>query len=268
MKAMKLLASAVAGLLAWGSASASAQNAIAPGGTLRVVYLGNNPAQAVRNPTTGEIRGPSAELARELGRRIGVPVEIRPIAGPPQVIEEVAAGRADIGFVAYAPSRAGTVEFSQTYTFVRQTFLVLEDSPIRSVADIDRAGQKIAGTTNDSITLFLGRTLKSATLLAVESNPDEIKKRLLAKDFDAFGANRQRLTTWMKELPGTRVLPDNLFGVPQTIIVPKGKPEVLADITRFIDDARASGLIQKSIEASGLIGVEVAPAGSWTPQAP
>ena len=69
-------------------------------------------------------------------------------------------------------------------------------------------------------------------------------------------------------MPGTRVLPDNLFGVPQTIIVPKGKPEVLADINRFIDDARASGLIQKSIEASGLIGVEVAPAGSWTPQAP
>ena len=218
--------------------------------------------------TTGEIRGPSADLARELGRRIGVPVAFRPIAGPPQVIEEVAAGRADIGFVAYAPSRAGTVEFSQTYTFVRQTFLVLEGSSIRGVADIDRPEQKIAGTINNSITLFLQQRLKNATLMAVENKPDENKKSLLAKEFDAFGGNRQRLTTWMKEMPGTRVLPDNLFGVPQTIIVPKGKPEVLADINRFIDDARASGLIQKSIEASGLIGVEVAPAGSWTPQAP
>ena len=265
---MKLVSSIVAALLLASSAPASAMKDIAPGGTLRAVYLGGNPAQAIRDAKTGEIRGPSAELARELARRIGMPVDIRPINSPPQVIEEVAAGRADIGFVAFEPSRAGTVEFSQTYTLVRQTFLVLEDSPIRSVADIDRSGQKIAGTVNDSITLFLRRTLKNATLVAIENVPEDNKKRLLAKEFDAFGANRQRLTTWMKEIPGTRVLPDNLFGVPQTIIVPKGKPEVLAEINRFIDDARASGLIQKGIEAAGLIGVDVAPAGSWTPSVP
>ena len=91
---------------------------------------------------------------------------------------------------------------------------------------------------------------------------------MLAKEFDAFGANRQRLTTWMKEIPGARVLPDNLFGVPQTIIVPKGKPAVLEGVNRFIDEARSSGLIQKGIEAAALIGVDVAPAGSWTPSVP
>jgi polar amino acid transport system substrate-binding protein len=265
---MKLFGFIVAGLLVANSAPAAETNAIAPGGTLRAAYLGGNPAQAIRDAKTGEILGPAADLARELGRRIGMPVDLRPINSPPQVIEEVAAGRADIGFVAFEPSRAGTVEFSQTYTLVRQTFLVLEDSPIHSVADIDRSGQKIAGTVNDSITLYLRRTLKNAELMAIENVPEDNKKRLLAKEFDAFGANRQRLTTWMKEIPGTRLLPDNLFGVPQTIIVPKGKPEVLAEINRFIDDARASGLIQKSIEASGVIGVDVAPAGSWTPSAP
>ena len=265
---MKLFSFIVSALLVSGSAPAFAMKDIAPGGTLRAVYLGGNPAQAIRDATTGEILGPSADLARELGRRIGMPVDIRPISSPPQVIEEVAAGRADIGFVAFEPSRAGTVEFSQTYTLVRQTFLVLENSQIRSVADIDRSGQKIAGTVNNSITLYLRRTLKNAELVAIENVPEDNKKRLLAKEFDAFGANRQRLTTWMKEIPGTRVLPDNLFGVPQTIIVPKGKPEVLAEINRFIDEARASGLIQKSIEARGLIGVDVAPAGSWTPSVP
>jgi polar amino acid transport system substrate-binding protein len=265
---MKLFGLAVAGLILGHAAPAFAMNAVAPGGTLRVVYLGGNPAQATRDAKTGEITGPAADLARELARRIGMPVDIKPISSPPQVIEEVAGGRADIGFVAYEPSRAGTVEFSQTYTLVRQTFLVLEDSPIRSVADVDRSGQKIAGTVNDSITLYLRRTLKNATLVAIENVPEDTKKRLLAKEFDAFGANRQRLTTWMKEIPGTRVLPDNLFGVPQTIIVPKGNPDVLVYVNKFIDEARASGLIQKSIEAVGLIGVDVAPAGSWTPSVP
>src|SRR5262245_48539240 len=75
-------------------------NDIAPGGTLRAVYLGTNPAQAVRDPTTGEVRGTSFDLARELARRNGMPLEFKPITGPPAVIEAVKSGAADIGFVA------------------------------------------------------------------------------------------------------------------------------------------------------------------------
>ena len=107
---------------------------IAPTGTLRAAYLANNPAQAVRDPASGEIRGASADLARELGRRIGAPVTLIPSTSPQAVIDAVSKGDADIGFVAYAPSRTGTVDFSQTYMLVRQSFLVPENSPIRSVA--------------------------------------------------------------------------------------------------------------------------------------
>ena len=88
---------------------------IAPGGTLRAAYLANNPAQAVRDPVSGEIRGASADLARELARRRNAPVVFLPLTNPPTVIEAVAKGNADIGFVAYAPERVGTVEFSQIY---------------------------------------------------------------------------------------------------------------------------------------------------------
>ena len=91
---------------------------------------------------------------------------------------------------------------------------------------------------------------------------------LASKEIDAFGASRPRLSALVTEIAGTRLLADNLFGVPQTIIVPKGKPAVLESVNRFIDEARTSGLIQKGIEAAGLIGVDVAPAGSWTPSVP
>ena len=263
MKNPALIAMAL--LLAAGTADA---NDIAPGGTLRAVYLGSNPAQAVQDRATGAIRGASADLARELGKRIGTPVEFSSVANPPAVIDAVSSGQADIGFVAYEPSRAGTVEFSQTYMLVQQSFLVLDDSPIRAIADIDRAGQKIAGTRNDFVTLFMRRKLKAATLVEIENSPTEIKRMLTAKEIDAFGANRQRLTTLMKDTPGTRLLPDSLFGVPQTIIVPKGKPEVLAAVNRFIDEVRASGFLANAIAASGIIGIEAAPAGSWQPSVP
>ena len=145
---------------------------------------------------------------------------------------------------------------------------MLEESNIRTTADVDRAGQKIAGGHADSISLFMKRKFKHATLSEISHEPAEIKRLLLAKEIDAFGANRQRLANIVKESPGFRILPDNLFGVPQTIIVPKGKTEVLAAVNRFIDDVRASGFLKKSVEASGVAGLEVAPGGSWTPSVP
>ena len=234
---------------------------IAPGGTLRAAYLGTNPAQAMRDPATGEIRGPAYDLARELARRNDVPLEFKPIAGPPAVIEAVKNGQADIGFVAYEATRLGTVQFSQTYMLVRQSFLVLDGSPIKAIADIDRAGQKIAGTVNDSITLCMKRILKQATIVELENNPAELSKALTARTIDALGANRQRLTTLSTTTPGTRLLPDDLFNVPQNIVVPKDRPAALAAVNALIDEVRASGFLQRAIERGGAIGVAVAPAG-------
>jgi polar amino acid transport system substrate-binding protein len=239
-------------------------NELAPTGTLRAAYLSTNPAQAMRDPATGEIRGPAYELARELAGRNNVPLELKAIAGPPAVIEAVKNGEADIGFVAYEATRVGTVEFSQTYMLVRQSFLVLDGSPIKAIADIDRAGQKIAGTINDSITLCIKRILKQATIVELENNPAELSKALTARTIDALGANRQRLSTLSKATPGTRLLPDDLFNVPQNIVVPKERPAALAAVNALIEEARVSGLVQSAIERGGAIGVAVAPAGVKT----
>jgi polar amino acid transport system substrate-binding protein len=257
---MKLSVAAIAALLAAGAAP-SAANDLAPTGTLRAAYLGTNPAQAMRDPATGEVRGPAFELARSLAGKSNVPLAFNAINGPPAVIEAVRSGAADIGFVAYEATRLGTVEFSQTYMLVRQSFLVLDGSPIKAIADIDRAGQKIAGTVNDSITLCMKRIVKQATVVELQNNPAELAQALTAGTIDALGANRQRLTTLAKTAAGTRLLPDDLFNVPQNIVVPKDRPAALAAVNALIDEARASGLIQGAIERGGAIGVAVAPAG-------
>ena len=249
----------IAAVLACGTSVMASD--IAPGSTLRAAYLGTNPAQAMRDPATGELRGPAYDLTRELARRNNVPLEFKPIASPPAVIEAVKNGEADIGFVAYEATRLGTVEFSQTYMLVRQSFLVLDGSPIKAIADIDRAGQKIAGTVNDSITLCMKRILKQATIVELENNPAELSKALTARTIDALGANRQRLSTLSTATPGTRLLPDDLFNVPQNIVVPKDRPAALAAVNALIDEVRVSGLLRSAIERSGAIGVAVAPAG-------
>jgi polar amino acid transport system substrate-binding protein len=195
-------------------------------------------------------------------------VQLIPSANPATVIEAVTKGEADIGFVAFAPERVGTVEFSQVYMLVQQSFIVKDNSPIKSVKDIDAPGLRISGGAGDSVTLYMKRKLKQATLVETDNTPADAKKRFAANEIDAFGANRQRLTTMLKDMPGYHLLPDSLFGVTQTIIVPKGKPEVLVTVNRFLDDVRTSGFLQSSIEKSGIIGLSVAPAGSWTPSVP
>jgi polar amino acid transport system substrate-binding protein len=242
------------------ASSASAQPALAPTGVLRAAYLATNPAHAVKDAATGEPRGTVVDATRELGRRLGVPVALTALQTPQNVIDAVQRGDADIGFVAFNPERAGPVEFSEPFMLVQQTFIVRVDSSIGSVADIDRANQKIGAGKGDSIALYLARNLKQARLVEMaQGDATEAVKALLAGSIDAFGANRQRLTDALRPIAGLRLLPDDLYGVEQTIVVARGKPEALTAINRFIDDIRQSGFLRSAIEKSGIIGISVAP---------
>ncbi len=235
---------------------------LAPTGTLRAVFLQTNPVQGRVDPKTGAVSGPAVDLTRELGRQLGVPVSIMGVAGARPLIESVKNHTADIGFLAFDPTRAGDVDFSQVYSLSWSSYIVPVKSPLHAVADADRTGIRIGAATGDSPELYLSRNLKNAELIRY-ANPDveQVFRMFAESDIDAWAANRQRLlemTAVSKEL---RVLPDNYFAVKQAIIVPKGDRAALDAINRFLNEARASGLIRKAIDQAGLSGsVDVAPA--------
>ena len=234
----------------------------AAAGTLRAAYLKTNPAHAIADPAGGELRGVAVDLARELARRRGVAATLMGLDNPQAVLDAVRDGKADIGFVAYNPERAGPVEFSQPYLLVQQTFIVAAASAIRSVADLDRTGRKIGATQGDSIALYLRRNLKQADLVELTAlSPAQVLRLLADGGVDAFGANRQRLTDFLKGAAGARLLPDDLYGVEQTIVVPAGRRDALNELNLFVDEVRRSGFIDASIRSSGVIGIAVA-AGS------
>lgn len=240
---------------------------LAPTGALRAVYIAANPVQAFVDPMTREVRGPAAELARELGKRGGVPVTVTGVRGVDGVIDAVKNGAADIGFVAFDPVRAEHVDFSQNYALAQNTYLVTANSPIKSIADVDRAGIRIGVGARDAGDYFLTRTLKAATLVRNDGGVgDAVVKALLAGELDAYAGNRMRLHEATKKTQGLRLVPDNFYGVEQAVIVPKGESARLALIDRFIDEARASGFIAEAIARAGLVGVDVAPSGPRSPK--
>ena len=243
---------------ALGAADASA-NDLAPTGTVRATFIATNPVQAVTDRETGEVRGPAAELTRELARRLGLPFRIAGAPGAAGVLDSVKKGEADIGFLAVDPERAREVDFSQVYSLAQNTYVVLEGSALRAVADMDRPGVRIGVATRDAGDLFLTRNLKNAELKRnAGGNLDVAVKQLRDGEIDAYAANRQRLSELLARVPGLRLLPDNFYGVEQAIIVPKGNPGLPA-INRMLDEARASGLIAAAIARAGLVGVDVAP---------
>ncbi len=160
----RLEASILAASLMLNPAAARAQSELAPTGTLRATFIAQNPVQAVTDPRSGEVRGPAADLTREIARRIGVPFTVNGAPGVQPVIDSVKTGAADIGFVAFDPVRAAQVDFTQPYSLAQNTYLVLDGSPIRSVADIDRSGLRIGVNERDAGDYFLTRTLKNAEI--------------------------------------------------------------------------------------------------------
>jgi polar amino acid transport system substrate-binding protein len=248
------------GLLAVAVTSPGRANDLVPTGTLRATFIAGNPVQAVTDPKTGDVTGPAADLGRELARRLAVPFAITGVPGVQPVIDSVKAGAADIGFVAFDPVRVAQVDFTQPYALAQNTYLVLDGSAVRSVADVDRPGIRIGVGLNDAGDYFLTRTLKHAELKRNAGGDLAVALAMLkAGEIDAYAANRQRLTAFVARQTGLRIVADNFYGVEQSIIVAKGNAPLLAQADRLIDEARASGFIAAAIARSGLAGVDVAP---------
>lgn len=245
-----------------GAAPAQAADPVlAPTGTLRAAYIVANLAQARLDPNTGAITGAVADIARELGRRAGVPVTITPLATASAVLQAVSSNNADIGFVAPNPERTGVVLYSQTYMLVQQSALVRADLPLQSVRDLDRAGNVIGINTDDSVGVWLQQRLTAAT---VRATPDyslrQAAQWLQEGSVVAFAGGRQRLGTGTRDVPGLRMLADNFYGVPQSIAVPLERADRLAALNASLDELRANGFLADAVARSNVDGLAVAPA--------
>jgi polar amino acid transport system substrate-binding protein len=141
------------------------------------------------------------------------------------------------------PSEQGRAESASDYALIQR------------IADADRPNLRIAVVRDHASTLTLSRIFKHAQLIYA-AIPDPTFELLRTGQADAFASVRGVLLGYTPKLPGSRVLEDHYGG----IVVPKSQTALLAYITEFIEQAKASGLVQQAIERSGLPGHQVAPA--------
>ena len=192
---------------------------LAPTGKLRVAINLGNTVLAQTDAATGQPKGITPDLARELGRRLGVPVELIAFDAAGKSFEAVKAGKLDIVFLAIEPVRAAEVAFTAPYVIIEGVYMVPKDSTLKSVADVDREGVRIAVNKASAYDLYLTRTLKHAKLVRSESGVD-----LFVKDkLEAAAGVKQPLVAYAKTNPNVRVMDGRFMEIQQAMGTPKGR---------------------------------------------
>jgi polar amino acid transport system substrate-binding protein len=229
---------------------------LAPGGTLRAAINYGNPLLATRD-ASGEPRGVSVDLARELARRLGVPLEMVTYTAAGKVVEGIKSDAWDVGFFAIDPVRAADTDFTAPYLIIEGAYLVPEVSPIRRNEDVDRAGVRVAAARGSAYDLYLTRALKQATLVHAPTS-QAVTDTMLAQKLDVAAGVKQQMQADAQRLPGLRLLDGRFMEIRQAMAVPKGRAAGAAYLRNFVEEMKAAGFIAESLRRHGVEGAMLA----------
>ena len=228
---------------------------LTPTGRLRVgVNLGNF-LLVQRNPD-GSVRGIVPDLAHELARRLGAAAELILYEKVGDVAAGAKAGAWDVAFIGAEPQRAADIDFTDPYVEIEATYLVPAGSPIRTLADVDRKGVRIAVADRSAYDLWLTRNIRHAELRRGE-NIGASYDLFVKEGLEVLAGLKPKLLEDVQKLPGARILEGRFTAVQQAIGTPKGRPEGYAFLRKFAADVKASGLVARLIERHNIKGLSV-----------
>ena len=232
---------------------------IAPTGKLRVgINLGNS--VLAQKSAGGELGGISVDLARELGKRLGVPVELFTFPAAGQSFAAMAKGDLDIAFFAIEPKRAAEVAFSPPYAVIDGAYMVAKDSPLKTPADVDRPGIRVGVGLGSAYDLYLTRTLKNATIVRAKVGGGQASIDLYyAEKLDAAAGVRQPLDAHAKTDPNVRVMQEPFMAIQQAMGVPPGRPAAARYVRDFVEEMKKNGFVAAALKRSNQSPDLVAP---------
>ena len=226
----------------------------APTGKLRAGMNLGNALFTSHDAATGELRGVSVDVMRELAARLGVPLELVVHATPGDVADSSAAGTWDVAILAIEPARAETIAFSPAMTAIEATYVVHTDSPLRSAAEVDAPGTRIAAPHKAGYELYLTRTLRHATLVRTkgfQASIDLFNERRA----DAMAGLKPTLLESMDRIADGRLLDGTFMTVNHGLGIPRERPAAASYLNDFVEELKASGFVARSVERHGVQGL-------------
>ncbi|WUJ75119.1 transporter substrate-binding domain-containing protein [Kribbella soli] len=230
------------------------QGDLAPTGVLRASINLGNPVLA--NGTPDAPGGVTVDIARELAKRLELPLELVCFDAARKSFEAMTTGQADVCFLAIDPARAEEVAFTAPYVVIEGVYAVPRDSQLATVAEVDADGVRIGVKQGSAYDLYLSRTLQQATVVRGEEGVDVFR----AEGLEAAAGIRQPIAAYVAEHPDLRVIDERFMQIQQAVGTARSKhPDTVAYLHDVVEDLKASGFIAASLAASGQADAAVAP---------
>jgi polar amino acid transport system substrate-binding protein len=202
--------------------------------------------------------GVAPDMAREIASSLGVPVTYVPFKTPGELADQVESNVWDIGLIGAEPQRAAKISFSAAYVEIEATYMVPPGSPIKSIADVDKAGVRIAVSARSAYGLWLENNIKHATLVPV-SGLDAAFDKFVEDKLDVLAGLRPGLLKDIEKAPGMKILDGKFSAVQQAVGTPKPNVAGATYLAAFVEQAKKSGLVASLIERHHVKGLSVAP---------
>jgi polar amino acid transport system substrate-binding protein len=231
---------------------------LAPSGTLRAAINFGNPILANKDAVTGEPRGVSVDLSRELARRLGVPLELKTYTAAGKVVEGLKTKDWDIGFFAIDPVRAADTEFTAAYVIIEGAYLVPKASPIQANGEVDRDGVRVVVGRGSAYDLYLSRELKKAQIVRAPTSP-AVTDMMVADKLEVAAGVKQQLEADARRVPGVCLLEGRFMVINQAMATPKGRLAGVNYLAAIVEDMKASGFVAEALKRHGIEGAQVAP---------
>ena len=263
---MHLFSIAVALLALAGSAVAQdappdALKDLAPTGKLRAAINLGNGVLAQKDPASSEPKGITPDLARELAKRLGVPLEMVVFESAGKVFDGAKTGAWDVAFIAIEPVRTAEIEFTAPYVIIEGTYMVPMNSPLKTVTDVDRPGVRIAVGRGAAYDLYLTRTLKDATLIRAEGGGGSaLIEAFVTEKLEAAAGVRQALEAYAKTHPEVMVMQGKFMEIRQAMGAPKGRTAGAKYLSAFVEDMKTSGFVADALKRSNQSATVAPPA--------
>lgn len=235
------------------------RDAFTPTGKLRASINLGNPILAHADDA-GHAQGVSVDLAAELARLLGAELELVVFDTAGKSVEAVAAEQADIGFFAIDPIRGADIAFTAPYVLIEGYYLVKQDSPLTTNAQVDAAQNRVVVGKGSAYDLFLTRELKRATILRAPSSPTVVAT-FLTENADVAAGVKQQLEADAERAGGLRLLDQRFMVIQQAMGLPKSRNTDAAVFLRhFVEQMKSSGFVAAALKHHNVKGASVADA--------
>lgn len=240
--------------------SASEITELAPSGILKVAVAVGPAASAVwcvRDQKSGQARGVTVTLARQIAERTGLPLELVEFSSSGDIVANADGGCWTLSFVPVDDQRRKALGVGPNYYLGVSTYLARGDA-FQTVQEVDRVGVRAAGVAGTATLRSAHKALKHITIEACNSL-DEAMIRFKNGELDVIALGKESILSMLPGLPGCRAVQGHFHEAGTAIVVPRANVHALEAAVRMIDEMKSDGTVRAAYDQNQMSHADVAP---------